>query len=296
MQRLFLQNSALQRRAVACVSPSLHKPSLSSAYAGRRLCGESAQANRSVFHLSLTALCRHASSSSDTAQSSSSNNNNNNSVSEDADSQTQKESAATLDAEKAGSVAADAAAAAAKSDAGDSSTRDVPLDPEAAAAKRKAARDAIIQEIISRDKVVFELKRQHELSMLRVEQNQARVLKDQEDRGMYYEQNSNVHTFDTISVGLYSQRSTLYHTMSAERLRNLKIFLMVFTTFASCAYFYYRYIINPEWEYVERPMKMIGSRVQAVREQRWKMLSEEERFEEMRKRDKEFLAQQEQKV
>ncbi|CAG9581959.1 conserved hypothetical protein [Leishmania major strain Friedlin] len=115
--------------------------------------------------------------------------------------------------------------------------------------------------------------------MLRVEHNQARVLKDQEDRGMYYEQNSNVHTFDTISVGLYSQRSTLYHTMSAERLRNLKVFLMVFSTVVTCAYLYYRYMINPDWAYVERPMNMLGSRVMAVREQRWKHLTEAQRFD-----------------
>lgn len=176
-------------------------------------------------------------------------------------------------------MAAESESAAATSGA---ASQESSIDEEASAAKRLLARDAIIQEILSRDKVVFELKRQHELSMLRVEQSQSRVLKDQEDRGMYYEQNSNVHTFDTISVGLYSQRSTLYHTMSAERLRNMKIFLMVFTTLVTCVYFYYRYIINPDWEYVERPMKMIGSRVQAVREQRWKMMSSEEKFEEMR--------------
>ncbi|KAG5493898.1 hypothetical protein JKF63_01730 [Porcisia hertigi] len=152
-----------------------------------------------------------------------------------------------------------------------------------AAARRLEARDAIIQEILSRDRVIFELKRQHELSMLRVEQNQARVLKDQEDRGMYYEQNSNVHTFDTISVGLYSQRSTLYHTMSAERLRNVKVFLMVLSTVLSCVYLYYRYMINVDWAYVERPIKMLGSRVSAIREQRWKRLSEEQQFDELRK-------------
>ncbi|KPI86460.1 hypothetical protein ABL78_4491 [Leptomonas seymouri] len=180
-----------------------------------------------------------------------------------------------------------------REEAGRAASPDAPPDSEAAAAKRQAARDAIIQEIISRDKVIFELKRQHELSMLRVEQSQARVLKDQEDRGMYYEQNSNVHTFDTISVGLYSQRSTLYHTMSAERLRNVKIFLMVFTTLATCVYFYYRYIINPDWAYVEKPMRMIGSRVQAVREQRWRLLSDEEKFEAMLSRGRGYASHHE---
>ncbi|KAG5467801.1 hypothetical protein LSCM4_00885 [Leishmania orientalis] len=181
-------------------------------------------------------------------------------------------------------------AAAAAAASGTAETTSAPSADVDAAAKRMEVREAIIQEILSRDKVVFELKRQHELSMLRVEQNQARVLKDQEERGMYYEQNCNVHTFDTISVGLYSQRSTLYHTMSAERLRNLKVFLMVFSTLATCVYLYYRYMINPDWAYVERPMNMLGSRVMAVREQRWKHLTEAQQFDSLRGEDSEALS------
>lgn len=145
------------------------------------------------------------------------------------------------------------------------------------------ARDLLIQGILSRDKEIFELKRQHELSMLRVEQHQRRMLKDQEDRGMYYEQNVNVHTFDTISVGLHSQRSTLYHTMSAERLRNFKMFLSVIVTIVSCAYLYYRYMINPAWEYVEEPIKVIGSRVNLVREERWRRMNDEEQLAELQR-------------
>lgn len=132
-------------------------------------------------------------------------------------------------------------------------------------------REHLIREILSRDKEIFDLKRQHELSMLRVEQNQRRVLKDQEDRGMYYEQNCNVHTFDTISVGVYTQRNTLYHTMSVERLRNVKLFLTVLVTLLTCLYLYYRYMINPDWVYVEKPLSMLGSRIGALRElqERW---------------------------
>lgn len=141
-----------------------------------------------------------------------------------------------------------------------------------------ASREDIINAILSRDKEIFELKRQHELSMLRVEEHQRRILKDQEDRGMYYEQNCNVHTFDTVSVGLHSQRSTLFHTMSLERLRNFKIFLSILTTIGSCGYIYYRYMINPEFEYVEKPMKLLGSRVQAIREMQWDRMNEEEKL------------------
>ncbi|RNF24686.1 uncharacterized protein Tco025E_02366 [Trypanosoma conorhini] len=140
-----------------------------------------------------------------------------------------------------------------------------------------AYRERLIQEILSRDKEIFELKRQHELSMLRVEQNQRRVLKDQEDRGMYYEQNCNVHTFDTVSVGLYTQRNTLYHTMSVERLRNVKLLLTLLVTLLTCFYLYYRYMINPDWVYVEKPLKLIGSRVGALNDIRahWSEQGEE---------------------
>eukprot|EP00796_Vickermania_ingenoplastis_P007228 gene7229-5080_t len=143
---------------------------------------------------------------------------------------------------------------------------------------REAIREDLIMEILGRDKEIFELKRQHELSMLRVEQHQKRILKDQEDRGMYYEQNCNVHTFDTVSVGLHSQRTTLYHTMSLERLRNVKIVLSLIVTVLVCWYIYYRYMVNPDFVYVEKPMKMLGSRVQAIREMQWERLSEEEKL------------------
>ncbi|ESL07912.1 hypothetical protein TRSC58_04394 [Trypanosoma rangeli SC58] len=137
-------------------------------------------------------------------------------------------------------------------------------------------RERLIQEILSRDKEIFELKRQHELSMLRVEQNQRRILKDQEDRGMYYEQNCNVHTFDTVSVGLYTQRNTLYHTMSVERLRNVKLLLTLLVTVLTCLYLYYRYMISPDRVYVEKPLKLIGSRVGALNDIRARRSEEEE--------------------
>lgn len=139
-------------------------------------------------------------------------------------------------------------------------------------------KEVLIEEIISRDKEIFELKRQHELSMLRVEQHQRRLLKDQDDRGIYYEQNCNVHTFDTVSVGLHSQRTTLYHTMSLERLRNLKIVLTILVSIVCCWYIYYRYVINPDFEYIEKPMKMLGSRVQAIRELNWDRMNDEEKL------------------
>ena len=119
-------------------------------------------------------------------------------------------------------------------------------------------KEDIIKALISKDKEIFELKRLHELSMLRVEQLQNRILKDQEDRGIYYEQNSNVHTFDTISVGQYTQRNTLHHMMGLEKLRNFKIYCAISASIYTCLFLYYRYIINPDMAYVEVPIAVIG--------------------------------------
>lgn len=152
--------------------------------------------------------------------------------------------------------------------------------PERETCKNESShtKEFFIAEILSRDKEIFELKRQHELSMLRVEHHQRRLLKDQEDRGMYYEQNCNVHTFDTVSVGLHSQRTTLYHTMSLERLRNFKIVLTIIISILCCWYIYYRYMINPEFTYIKKPMKVLGSRVQAIRDMNWDRMTEEEKL------------------
>lgn len=112
--------------------------------------------------------------------------------------------------------------------------------------------------------------------MLRVEQHQNRILRDQEDRAVYYEQNCNVHTFDTISVGLYSQRNTLYHTLSMERLRQTKIVLMIAATATVWSYLYLRYTNNPNMIYLPEGV-VFGSRSLAVKEVKMKQQEEEER-------------------
>ncbi|CAD2215743.1 hypothetical protein AGDE_01294 [Angomonas deanei] len=100
---------------------------------------------------------------------------------------------------------------------------------------------------------------------------------------MYYEQNVNVATFDTVSVGLYSQRSTLYHTLETERLRNFKLFLMIFCSILTCCYLYYRYMINPDFEYVSEPIKKIGSKLEAYKEVKWRTLTEEEQKKQLQR-------------
>ena len=134
-----------------------------------------------------------------------------------------------------------------------------------------------VDAIMQRDKEIFTLKRQHELSMLRVEQHQGRILKDQEDRGIYYEQNCNVHTFDTISVGLYSQRNTMYHTLMVQRLRELKILLTLGVTGIFWAYLYWRYMLSDEMMYIAEPVVFFGSKAQVINEAKQKREEDEQR-------------------
>ncbi|EPY35635.1 hypothetical protein STCU_01039 [Strigomonas culicis] len=101
---------------------------------------------------------------------------------------------------------------------------------------------------------------------------------------MYYEQNMNVVTFDTVSVGLYSQRSTLYHTISIERLRNVKLMMILVVTTLICVYLYYRYMINPDFAYVRTPMVKLGSKVEAYKELQYeKLQSDTEKMEALKK-------------
>jgi hypothetical protein len=167
-------------------------------------------------------------------------------------------STAAMAAEATSSSSAGISSAASSSSA--SSTTDT------STAARDAARAAVIDAIMQRDKEIFTLKRQHELSMLRVEHNQNRTLKDQTDRGLYFEQNCNVHTFDTISVGLYSQRNTMYHTMMVQRLREVKIGITVAITAGIWSWLYYKYMWGDEWMYLEEPVHFLGATTHLVRE------------------------------
>jgi hypothetical protein len=149
-----------------------------------------------------------------------------------------------------------------------------------------AARAALIDAIMQRDKEIFTLKRQHELSMLRVEQSQNRTLKDQTDRGLYFEQNCNVHTFDTISVGLYGQRNTMYHTLMVNRLRQLKIGMTLAVTGIIWAWLYNKYMLSDEWMYVEEPVHFMGATTNVLRDVKARREEELERREFMEKHTK----------
>eukprot|EP00744_Colponema_vietnamica_P019168 GILI01027112.1.p1 GENE.GILI01027112.1~~GILI01027112.1.p1 ORF type:complete len:242 (-),score=49.96 GILI01027112.1:93-818(-) len=132
-----------------------------------------------------------------------------------------------------------------------------PETPEVAKTPEQI-KEEFIEELIKRDKELFELKRQHELSMLRVQQHQNRIMHDQHDRGIYYEQTVNVHTFETVTVGQYTQRNTMHHVIGLQKLRNFKIQVAIATTFYIWAFIVYRYIVNPDMQYVEAGIKKLG--------------------------------------
>ncbi|CUE64487.1 Hypothetical protein, putative [Bodo saltans] len=181
------------------------------------------------------------------------------------------------------SVAIRSSSASAAFVAGDDTPRGTPSSsPQSVASARAALIDAIMQ----RDKEIFTLKRQHELSMLRVEQSQNRTLKDQTDRGLYFEQNCNVHTFDTISVGLYGQRNTMYHTLMVNRLRQLKIGMTFTVTGIIWAWLYNKYMLSDEWLYIAEPVHFMGATTNILREEKARREEEVERRAFMEKHTK----------
>lgn len=160
-----------------------------------------------------------------------------------------------------------------------SSSNHTSADEGSSTNKVAKARSDLIDAIMQRDKEIFTLKRQHELSMLRVEHHQNRILKDQTDRGIYYEQNCNVHTFDTISVGMYSQRNTMYYANAAQRLREVKIGLTLFVTFIVWCYMYRYYMWSDEMMYVSEPAVLWGSQAVLVKQEKMKVQEELEHKE-----------------
>lgn len=77
----------------------------------------------------------------------------------------------------------------------------------------------LIQLMISKDKELFNLKRQHELSLLRIEQLQKRAINEDADKLINAEHFMNVKTFEDVSLSHYSRRNTFYHLLGIARLR-----------------------------------------------------------------------------
>ena len=142
----------------------------------------------------------------------------------------------------------------------------------------KEVKEKVIQYLISRDKELFDLKRQHELALLRIEQGQNRALKFEQEKDSYTEQSVNVTTFEELSVSHYTRRNSFYLIAGVAQLRQIKTWLTVGCTLLLWVYFYYKYIVNPEKQYVKTRTTLYGSQYSL-----YKRLREEKELESLNK-------------
>ncbi len=129
-------------------------------------------------------------------------------------------------------------------------------------------KEKVVQFLMSRDKELFNLKRQHELALLRIEQGQDRLLKEEQSIDVYREHALNVNTFEEVSVSHYTRRGTCYQMLNVADLRKLKVLAWVLVTAFAWVYLYTKYIINPEKEYIAKNVTLYGSNYQAMKQRR----------------------------
>lgn len=117
------------------------------------------------------------------------------------------------------------------------------------AAEAEAYKEHLIAELLARDKEVYNLKRINELGFMRVENEQRRTIKLQEDKGLYYEQNSNFETFNTITNTSHQRRIVFNHVFDRRQWRRGRSMVIVNFTAWLWLYLFWRYQLNPEFEY-----------------------------------------------
>jgi hypothetical protein len=122
-----------------------------------------------------------------------------------------------------------------------------------------ALKEKVVQYLLSRDKELFNLKRQHELALLRIEQAQDRRLKDEKTMDVFQEHGANVNTFEEVSISHYTRRGSFFHIAGAANIRIFKTALWLGSTAMIWIYLYFKYIVDPDKEYVAQNMSLLGS-------------------------------------
>ncbi len=139
-----------------------------------------------------------------------------------------------------------------------------------------ALKEKVVQFLLSRDKELFNLKRQHELALLRIEQGQDRILKEEQDIDCYREHAINCNTFEEVSVAHYTKRGTWYQLTNVADLRKFKVALWLFITAIVWAFLYNKYVLNPEKEYIANNPTLFGSNYGSMKQRRDAMELEQE--------------------
>jgi len=136
----------------------------------------------------------------------------------------------------------------------DSTVSGTTTDSKEDAAVKK---ETLIAFILGQDREIFQLKRQHELSLRRIEQNQARLMRSFDEKQMYKEQTIATHVLEVTTTQKHNQRYKYFHVEREKRLRYAKMAL----TTAGFAIFwvalYHLYAGGDDKLYVRDPRDVI---------------------------------------
>lgn len=113
--------------------------------------------------------------------------------------------------------------------------------------------------ILEKDRELLDLKRLHELSLLRVEDAHRRRIDGYEERAIYFETAVNNVTLQAVSTQDHDTKKVQRYGIERGRLRTVKVLINFLVAFLTCLWLRYRYCYNSKRYYVEKPRTMWGS-------------------------------------
>lgn len=125
--------------------------------------------------------------------------------------------------------------------------------------EQQKLRAAYVRAVMEKDMELLDLKRLHELSILRVGEGQRRHLSDYESRAVYFEECVARVSLDTVTVQEHTRKNVIWHAVGRAKLRVLKCALHLGVTLLVCLYLTYRYRWNSKRYYTPFGRRIWGS-------------------------------------
>lgn len=125
-------------------------------------------------------------------------------------------------------------------------------DAEIAACKTDdELREYLAREVIKRDKEVYELKRIHELSMMRMEAEHRSILRGRYEEHVYKGEQQHKETFENLSTTQHQKLIVVNQIMAMSKLIWTKMWVALAGTILFWLYLYWRYVLDPDMIYSE---------------------------------------------
>lgn len=106
--------------------------------------------------------------------------------------------------------------------------------------------EALAKALYKKDREVLDLKRIHELTIMRLEENHRRKILDWQERGLYFEDAVNRITLDHVTNTDKTVREVTAHADQAGNDFISQMMLTVVMTIVSCWYLFYSYSTDPQ--------------------------------------------------